>query len=118
MLNGLLDNYNTYERICSDEFLRETNDPPCPVPEDFALRGLLFVDDYFPSAWFANDKIDDDEKYFEMALMRAVRKERLLWLGYRIAQSSTRLTYDEDTKTFGVSRDTRGTSIPDAAGST
>ncbi|KAJ3580392.1 hypothetical protein NPX13_g173 [Xylaria arbuscula] len=102
MLNGLLETYDTYERIRSDEFPRESNDPPRPVPEDFALQGLVFVDHYFPSDWFANDKIDDDEKYFEMASMTGVRKERILWLGCRIAESGKGLTYDEGTNTFGV----------------
>ncbi|KAI0522182.1 hypothetical protein F5B22DRAFT_643204 [Xylaria bambusicola] len=102
LLNGLLATYNSYDRIRSAEFPRESNDPPRPVPEDFALEGLLFVDSYFPSDWFVNDKIDDDEKYFEMASMTDVRKERILWLGYKIAQSGRGLTYDEGTNTFGV----------------
>ncbi|KAI3333817.1 hypothetical protein F4824DRAFT_512975 [Ustulina deusta] len=102
MLKGLLEN-DTFECICSNEFPREKSDyPPRPVPEDFALKGLLFVDGYFPSDWFANDKIDDDEKYFEMASMTDVRKKRILWLGYKIAQSGKGLTYDEGTSTFGV----------------
>ncbi|KAI1286610.1 hypothetical protein F5Y03DRAFT_380589 [Xylaria venustula] len=127
MLNGLLDSYDSYERICSDEFPRESNDPPRPMPEDFALKGLLFIDHYFPSDWFTNDKIDDDEKYFEMAAMTDIRKERILWLSYRIAQSGIGLTYNEETNTFGVlpqyekemgaiSRNAHGMSISDAAG--
>ncbi|KAI3331235.1 hypothetical protein F4824DRAFT_514595 [Ustulina deusta] len=103
VLNGLLGSYKYYDRIRSDEFPRESNNPPRPVPEDFALEGLLFVDQYYPNDWFANDKIDDDEKYFEMASMTDVRKERILWLGCKIAQSGRALTYDEGTNQFGVS---------------
>ncbi|KAI0534142.1 hypothetical protein GGR58DRAFT_516358 [Xylaria digitata] len=102
MLNELLRSCNTYDRIRSDEFPRESNDPPRPVPEDFALKGLLFADQYYPSDWFSNDKIDDDEKYFEMASMTGVRKERILWLSYKITQSGRGLTYDEGTNQFGV----------------
>ncbi|RWA03437.1 hypothetical protein EKO27_g11668 [Xylaria grammica] len=102
LLNELLNSYDSYDRIRSDEFPRETNDPPRPIPEDFALKGLGFVDNYYPPDWFSNDKIDDDEKYFEMASMTDVRKERILWLGYKMAQSGSRLTYDEDTNRFGV----------------
>ncbi|KAK5636234.1 hypothetical protein RRF57_011946 [Xylaria bambusicola] len=127
MLNGLLATYNSYDRIRSAEFPRESNDPPRPVPEDFALEGLLFVDGYFPPDWFANDKIDDDEKYFEMASMTDVRRERILWLGYKFAQSGRGLTYDEGTNTFGVfpqhekeieaiSRNAHSMNISDAAG--
>ncbi len=103
MLNRLFETYNTYKRICSNEFLREkSNDPPCPVPEDFALEGLFFVSGYFPLDWFANNKIDNNKKYLEMASITGVRKERILWLGYRIAQSGRGLTYNEGTSTFGV----------------
>ncbi|GAW16437.1 hypothetical protein ANO14919_058640 [Xylariales sp. No.14919] len=102
LLNELLNSYDRYDRIRSDEFPRETNDPPRPIPEDFALKGLVFVDNYYPPDWFSNDKIDDDEKYFEMASMTDVRKERILWLGYKMAQSGSGLTYDEDTNRFGV----------------
>ncbi|KAJ3552094.1 hypothetical protein NPX13_g11197 [Xylaria arbuscula] len=127
MLNSLLETYDTYDRIYSDEFPRESNDPPRPVPEDFALQGLVFVDHYFPSDWFANDKIDYDEKYFEMASMTNVRKERILWLGYRIAQSGKGLTYDKGTPSFGVfpqyekemdiiSRNTHSINTSDVAG--
>ncbi|KAI0968873.1 hypothetical protein F4678DRAFT_189625 [Xylaria arbuscula] len=101
MLNGLLASYENLDRIRSDAFPRESNDPPRPVPEDFALEGLVFVDHY-PSDWFANDKIDDDEKYFEMASMTDVRKERILWLGHKISQSGRGLTYDDETNQFGV----------------
>ncbi|KAI1437836.1 hypothetical protein GGR50DRAFT_691861 [Xylaria sp. CBS 124048] len=74
-----------------------------PLPEDFALKGLVFVDQYYPADWFASSKtIDDDEKYFEMASMADVRKERILWLCYRIAQSGRGLTYDNATDRFGV----------------
>ncbi|KAI1755652.1 hypothetical protein F4782DRAFT_362484 [Xylaria castorea] len=102
MLNKLLDACEDYNRICRDDFPRESNDPPRPVPEDFALKGLVFVDQYYPSDWFSNDKIDDDEKYFEMASMTDVRKERILWLGYRIARSGRGLTYDHGSNRFGV----------------
>ncbi|KAF2965594.1 hypothetical protein GQX73_g7981 [Xylaria multiplex] len=101
-LNELLSSCNNYDRIRSGEFPRESNNPPRPVPEDFALKGLVFVDQYYPSDWFSNDKIDDDEKYFEMASMTGVRKERILCLGYKIAQSGKGLTYDEGANRFGV----------------
>ncbi|KAI0437566.1 hypothetical protein F4803DRAFT_538118 [Xylaria telfairii] len=102
LLNTLLDGCQDVNRICSDDFPREINDPPRPVPEDFALKGLVFADQYYPSDWFSNDKIDDDEKYFEMASMTDVRKERILWLGYKIARSGRGLTYDHGSHRFGV----------------
>jgi hypothetical protein len=105
LLNSLLGPNANHDSIRSDEFPRESNNPPRPVPEDFALRGLLFVEQYYPSDWFSNDKIDDDEKYFEVPSMEAVRKERILWVAHKIAQAGRWLTYDEGVNKFGVMPD-------------
>ncbi|KAI1109437.1 hypothetical protein F5Y14DRAFT_27721 [Nemania sp. NC0429] len=115
-LNKISGPHIHYNRIHSNDFPRESHnlpDPaenpslpvenlPHPLPEDFALRGLLFVEKYHPSDWFSNNKIDDNEKYFELASMKDVRKERILWLAHKIAQSGKGLTYDEHSNTFGV----------------
>ncbi|KAI0147282.1 hypothetical protein GGR57DRAFT_256668 [Xylariaceae sp. FL1272] len=102
MLNSLLVSYQDYNRIKSEEFPRESDDAPRPLPEDFALKGLLWVDQYYPADWFSNDKIEDDEKYFEMPSMTDIRKDRILWLAYRIAQTGNGLVYDEMLNQFGV----------------
>ncbi|KAK8095234.1 uncharacterized protein PG998_014458 [Apiospora kogelbergensis] len=73
-----------------------------PLPEDFALRGLLWTNGYFPSDWYSNDNIDDDEKYFEVASMADERIERILWLGVYIAQHEKWLFYDEKSHQFSV----------------
>ncbi|KAI0400936.1 hypothetical protein F4802DRAFT_465890 [Xylaria palmicola] len=114
MLNEFLTSCEYDDRIRRDEFPREANVPPRPVPEDFALEGLIFVDEHYPSDWFSNDKIDDDEKTFEMASMVNVRKERILWLGHKLARSGRGLTYDDQTNRFGVSPqyETEGDEIP------
>ncbi|KAI2639191.1 hypothetical protein GGS21DRAFT_506327 [Xylaria nigripes] len=101
-LNEMLESYKTHHRVLSDDFPREQDVPPHPLPEDFALKGLSFVSRYFPDDWFSNTKIDDDEKYLEMASMADVRKERILWLGYKITQCGSELTYDKSTGLFGV----------------
>ncbi|KAI1382541.1 uncharacterized protein F4822DRAFT_150776 [Hypoxylon trugodes] len=64
------------------------------------MKGLVWVDKYFPVDWFSNDKIDDDEKYFEVASMTDDRKERILWLACRIAKLGKWLTYDETLHAF------------------
>ncbi|KAL2257684.1 hypothetical protein VTK26DRAFT_9311 [Humicola hyalothermophila] len=81
--------------------------PPArrPLPDDFALRGFPWVDRYFPDGWFASqDKIDDDDKYFELPSMIEERKERALWLGHRIAKQGDGkwLRYDHEAHRFGV----------------
>ncbi|KAK8072160.1 hypothetical protein PG996_005508 [Apiospora saccharicola] len=103
LLNSLLLSYRDYERIQrSEEFPRPEKQSPRPLPEDFALRGLLWADKYFPSDWFSNDKIDDDEKYFEVASMTDERKERVLWLAVSISRHGKWLLYDEKTHRFSV----------------
>ncbi|KAI6089113.1 hypothetical protein F4821DRAFT_257263 [Hypoxylon rubiginosum] len=102
-LNALLLSYREHHRIQDEGFPRQEKEPaPRPLPEDFAMKGLLWVDKYYPLDWFSNDKIDDDEKYFEVASMTDHRKERILWLGCRIAKSGRWLTYDETSHQFGV----------------
>jgi hypothetical protein len=75
-----------------------------PLPEDFAMRGMAWGDDYLPPEWFSNLKIDDDEKFFEVASMTQERKERILWLGHKISLHKRWLTYDAVTHRFGVTR--------------
>ncbi|KAI0476052.1 hypothetical protein GGR56DRAFT_665852 [Xylariaceae sp. FL0804] len=106
MLNSLLLSCQSYERIQSDSFPREAQDvPPRPLPEDFAMKGLLWTLDYFPDDWFSNEKVDEDEKFFEVASMTDERKERILWGACRIARSGRWLTYEEEAHRFGVASD-------------
>ncbi|KAI4592829.1 hypothetical protein KJ359_010382 [Pestalotiopsis sp. 9143b] len=105
LLNSLLLSYRDYERIESDNFPMPEKELPRPLPEDFAMKGLLWVDKYYPNDFFCNDKIDDDEKYFEVASMTEERIERILWLGYRLANHNKWLTYDGTSHTFGVTAD-------------
>ncbi|KAK4102908.1 hypothetical protein N658DRAFT_485116 [Parathielavia hyrcaniae] len=76
-----------------------------PLPDDFAMRGFPWVEKYLPDGWFVMDeKIDDDEKYFELASMTEERRERVVWLGCRIAEreGGKWLMFDKETKRFGV----------------
>ena len=95
MLNTLLVSLETTGSIENDTFPSPEKNDARPLPEDFALRGLLWAEDYFPGEWFNNEKIDEEEKYHERASMTAQRKERILWLAVRIARSmGSGLNYD------------------------
>ncbi|KAI1377316.1 hypothetical protein F4677DRAFT_52454 [Hypoxylon crocopeplum] len=72
---------------------------PCLPPEDFTMKGLIWTGKYYPNDWFLDDKIDDDEKYFEVASMEDERKERILWLGCHIAKW---LIYDKTLDAWGI----------------
>ncbi len=101
LLNSLLQSYREHDQIHSVAFPREAKEvAPRPLPEDFAMKGMLWVENYFPHDWFSNNKIDDDEKYFETASMIENRKERILWLGCRIAAHGKWLIYDDKLHQF------------------
>ncbi|KAK4162042.1 EST/SMG-like protein 1 [Cladorrhinum sp. PSN259] len=102
MLNTLIDSCKNYTRIEGD-YIPHSESNPRPLPEDFAMRGLLWADKVYTSDWFVNDKIDDDEKYFEVASMAEERKDRVLWLGCKIAALDGQfLRYDSQTHQFTV----------------
>lgn len=102
MLNSFIKSYTSVDKIESEDFPRPDKETPRPLPDDFAQRGLLWVDKYYPSDWFTASKMDDDEKYFEVASMMDERKDRCLWLGCRLASTGKWLTYDKPTRQFGV----------------
>jgi hypothetical protein len=94
MLNTLLASYGSPSRIENNKFPLPEKDDVRPFPEEFAVRGLLWTDGYFPKEVFTNQKIDEEEKYHELASMTAGRKERILWLGCRIANRGHGINYD------------------------
>ena len=77
-----------------------------PFPEDWAMCGLLWTEKYFPSNWFSNPKIEDEEKYHEKPSMTSERKDRILYIACTLANSSfsNELKYDEATRRFSSKR--------------
>ncbi|GAB0134797.1 epichloenin A synthetase [Epichloe bromicola] len=103
LLNYLLRTCDFALRIDTTDFPGpEKKEPPHPLPEDYAMRGLIYAEDYFPRNWFDNDKIDDDEKYFEPASTKDKRCERILWIGRMIARHGNWLLWDAATRQFTV----------------
>ncbi|KAF6812315.1 hypothetical protein CSOJ01_05185 [Colletotrichum sojae] len=100
MLNTLLGQCSSFAKVEGDEFPRPLKDTPRPLPDDYAQRGLLWVDKYYPDEWFSA-KIEDEEKYFEVASMKEERTDRCIWLGCQIARSGKWLTYDNTNRQFG-----------------
>jgi hypothetical protein len=112
LLNSILLSYRDYDRIQSGDFPTQGKEQaPRPLPEDFAMNGLVWVESgYYPQDWFSNEKIDDDEKYFEVASMTDERKERVLWLACRIADSDNCewLEYNQEAHEFRVKQGYQG----------
>lgn len=104
MLNSLLVSCEPEYQVNGDFTCPEKDQLPRPLPEDFAMRGLVYTEDYFPKDWFINTKIDEDEKLFELPSMMETRKERILSLGYRLSATRNWLTWDESTKQFSVAK--------------
>ncbi|KAF4870055.1 Telomerase-binding protein EST1A [Colletotrichum siamense] len=102
MLNTLVGTCSRFDKIENEAFPRNEKESPRPLPDDFAQRGLLWVEKYYPADWFTAAKIDDEEKYFEVASMMEERQDRCLWLGNRLASSGAWLTYDKNLRQFGV----------------
>lgn len=89
----------------SEDFPTEPkNQAPRPLPEDHAMRGLVYTEDYFPTDWFSNKKIDEDEKYFELASMTDERRRRIIWLGKKIAKSGRWLVWNEERSEFSAAK--------------
>jgi len=100
LLNTLKGDSTRYE---DPKFPGAQDKPPSrPLPEDYAMRGLLWVDGYLVNSLFENAKVDDEDKYFEVASFSAQREERILWLGCQIARARRWIHYDKVTKTFTV----------------
>ncbi|KAJ5011815.1 EST/SMG-like protein 1 [Colletotrichum sp. SAR 10_99] len=101
MLNALVGTCSDFDSIKDTKFPPRKS--PRPLPDDFAQRGLIWAENYYPDDWFTA-AIDYDEKCFEVASMMEERQDRCLWLGHRIATSASGrwLTYDKHTRQFSV----------------
>ena len=58
------------------------------LPEDFAMRGLVWAQHYFPAEFFSGHMVDEDERNLELPSHTAPRAERCLWLGVRLSSVS------------------------------
>ena len=76
-------------KVWSKEFPKPGNGVGRPLPEDFALRGQMYTQSFFPENWFSNAMTNDEERLMEFPSLAAPRVERILWLGARIASVRT-----------------------------
>ena len=103
VLNHLLKIIDFAPRIDTDDFPGpEKTESPHPLPEDYAMRGLLYADNYFPDGWFERAKVDDDERYFEKGSTMSLRQERILWIGRQLARLNKWLLWDATSQKFSV----------------
>ncbi|USP77572.1 hypothetical protein yc1106_04846 [Curvularia clavata] len=72
-----------------------------PLPEDYLSRGLIWTHGYYPKNWFHRER-DEEERYLEPASTVKNRINRVLRLGYALAQHNRWICYENDTHTFKV----------------
>ena len=123
-LNTEAANCHSTRSIFDEDFPQSSDEnggkeKPRPLPEDFALRGQIYSQWYFPTTWFTNMAVDDDERTLELPSMVTPRIERILWLGHRIAsvchtivrsndssdsaaQANRWIRFDVDTRSFVI----------------
>ncbi|KAM0253286.1 hypothetical protein ACHAQJ_007382 [Trichoderma viride] len=103
MLNYLKQSCKSEPRMDSEIFPgAENEDHYRPLPEDYAMRGLIYAEEYFPLKWFSGEAVEEDEKFFEQASMVDSRKERILWIGRQISSLNKWLIWDEESAKFTV----------------
>ncbi|KAH8180159.1 est1 DNA/RNA binding domain-containing protein [Sarocladium implicatum] len=97
MLNYLLETTEYRPKLeaseMEDAFKAPANDSHRPLPDDYALRGLIYAEEYLPKSMFPED-LDEDEKYIELSSMADDRVKRILWIGCKIARARTWLIWD------------------------
>ena len=52
------------------------------------MRGLVWAQHYFPTDFFGEQVVDEDERNLELPSHAAPRAERCLWLGVQLASVS------------------------------
>ena len=102
-------------QITREEFPKPSNGMiGRPLPEDFQLRGQIFMEDYYPATWFSDADVDDEERVLELPSMAAPRSERILWNGYNVAKRQKWMLFNNTTKTFEESAFAKSLPSPEA----
>ncbi|KID87696.1 hypothetical protein MGU_05345 [Metarhizium guizhouense ARSEF 977] len=113
LLNYLLRTSEFTPRLDTPEIPWPEGGKAHPLPEDYAMRGLIYTGTYFPKKWFDNTAIDDDEKYFEPASTVGKRCERILWLGHSIAMKKRQLHWDKHARQFSTKGENHNDELED-----
>lgn len=108
MLNSISTSFTNHDRIEAVDFPKPIKGEARALPEDWSMRGLLWTDKLLPPDLFVNDKVDDDEKTFEIPSMLEDRQTRILWLAHKISLREKWFTYDKAKKLFAVTPEFQG----------
>jgi hypothetical protein len=81
-------------QVESAEFPQSRSGVGRQLPEDFAMRGLVWAAYYYPTDSFTGQVVDEDDRQLELPSHAGPRAERCLWLGARIASVSVLSHWD------------------------
>ncbi|KAI9790956.1 MAG: hypothetical protein M1833_001730 [Piccolia ochrophora] len=109
---------NSWEEGLSFPPPEDAEEPRRPLPEDYAMRGQIWSQQYFPTDWFIKALDDDDERSLELPSMVLNRglinpAQENQWIRYRketrdfeiapyvvqLIEDAERSTYELDTRT-------------------
>ncbi|KAI3530978.1 hypothetical protein CABS02_14328, partial [Colletotrichum abscissum] len=99
-LNMMMESCSSVQKMESDDLPHSISRDAQPLPEDFALRELLWAEKYYPDEWLSRIRADTDETDPLTSWMLQERADRCLWLGCRIAKSGVWMQYDETVGRF------------------
>jgi hypothetical protein len=74
----------------ADQSPMTAKDAGAHIPEDFAMRGQIWTQQYHPENSFEDCPVDDEERTPELFSMAASRIERHLWLVIKLSRVSSR----------------------------
>ncbi|KIV98744.1 uncharacterized protein PV09_09496 [Verruconis gallopava] len=102
-LNTLARSNSADARYETETFVRSERKDSIPLPEDHLIRGQVWAQHYFPADLFKSGEWDDEEGKIEHASTVIMRANRVLNLGFRLAQlHKFGIQYDVRTKTFNL----------------
>lgn len=99
-LNSAMESCSSVQKIESDDLPHSASRDARPLPEDFALRGFLWTETYYPDEWFSKIGADTNKTGPLTSWMLQERMDRCLWLGCRIAKSGVWLQYNKTVGRF------------------
>lgn len=100
LLNHLLQTCGFTPQLYADRIPNPERGEAQPLPEDFAMRGLLYTSDYFADNWFNKVSIGDNEMRLHSRSTVRERQERILWLGRSISLVTEKLCWNARANAF------------------
>jgi len=88
------------DATASTRSIRSTDDFG-PLPEDWAMRGLIWSQKSLPEDWFSDPNLEPEKQFMESKTETQVyRPERIAWLAIQLSRTEAPIEFDAVTKMF------------------